>query len=290
MSLINCPECEKIVSDKAANCPNCGCPIRAVTIELNISIVTDDYKCQSESETESEFVNKTKTEDASSSWVTNDYQWQYVAGEDEFVQKKTDSEKEPAKEEAITDELNTVVTEDDKILYPNLPKDLNVGKQIVSWSGDASVSGIYDFKENAIKNIPKGPIVVLLHTHGIEVCRGFTRFPIHNSQLINMECVSKENLIRTNKLAKDTSRKNIDKYYLVIKYWDIHIKVAQILLMSGKKTKIDKFITRYLKQKYIYETEYRPAGRNTTLMWGVINLIALALALSTIIIAVVCLV
>lgn len=27
MALINCPECEKEISDKAVSCPNCGCPI-----------------------------------------------------------------------------------------------------------------------------------------------------------------------------------------------------------------------------------------------------------------------
>lgn len=27
MALINCPECEKKISDKAVSCPNCGCPI-----------------------------------------------------------------------------------------------------------------------------------------------------------------------------------------------------------------------------------------------------------------------
>lgn len=27
MALINCPECGKEISDKAASCPNCGCPI-----------------------------------------------------------------------------------------------------------------------------------------------------------------------------------------------------------------------------------------------------------------------
>lgn len=28
MALINCPECGKEISDKAGNCPNCGCPIQ----------------------------------------------------------------------------------------------------------------------------------------------------------------------------------------------------------------------------------------------------------------------
>ena len=27
MALINCPECKKEISDKAASCPNCGNPI-----------------------------------------------------------------------------------------------------------------------------------------------------------------------------------------------------------------------------------------------------------------------
>ena len=27
MSLINCPECKKNISEKAPNCPTCGCPI-----------------------------------------------------------------------------------------------------------------------------------------------------------------------------------------------------------------------------------------------------------------------
>lgn len=27
MALINCPECDKKVSDRAQSCPDCGCPI-----------------------------------------------------------------------------------------------------------------------------------------------------------------------------------------------------------------------------------------------------------------------
>jgi TM2 domain-containing membrane protein YozV len=27
MSLINCPECNKEISNRASSCPNCGCPI-----------------------------------------------------------------------------------------------------------------------------------------------------------------------------------------------------------------------------------------------------------------------
>lgn len=31
MALINCPECNKEISDRALTCPNCGCPIATVS-------------------------------------------------------------------------------------------------------------------------------------------------------------------------------------------------------------------------------------------------------------------
>ena len=35
MALIKCPECKKEISDKAASCPSCGCPIAANSNENN---------------------------------------------------------------------------------------------------------------------------------------------------------------------------------------------------------------------------------------------------------------
>ena len=34
MSLINCNECGKEISDKAKVCVNCGCPIEKIKIEV----------------------------------------------------------------------------------------------------------------------------------------------------------------------------------------------------------------------------------------------------------------
>jgi hypothetical protein len=43
MSLINCPECGKQVSDRASVCPNCGCPIENIgpsgTVRIKLSTV-----------------------------------------------------------------------------------------------------------------------------------------------------------------------------------------------------------------------------------------------------------
>lgn len=36
MALINCPECNKVISDKASNCPNCGFPLKSKVIEWDI--------------------------------------------------------------------------------------------------------------------------------------------------------------------------------------------------------------------------------------------------------------
>lgn len=42
MALIKCPECGKEISDKASNCPNCGCPIETdSTIKESNSIVKE---------------------------------------------------------------------------------------------------------------------------------------------------------------------------------------------------------------------------------------------------------
>lgn len=40
MALINCPECGKEISDKAASCPNCGCPLSKISIGYNKLICT----------------------------------------------------------------------------------------------------------------------------------------------------------------------------------------------------------------------------------------------------------
>lgn len=41
MSLINCPECNKEISDKAVSCPNCGFPIQEQVSKLKSSSTTD---------------------------------------------------------------------------------------------------------------------------------------------------------------------------------------------------------------------------------------------------------
>lgn len=44
MALITCPECTKIFSDKASNCPNCGCPTEQIIKNLEIQKILIKYK------------------------------------------------------------------------------------------------------------------------------------------------------------------------------------------------------------------------------------------------------
>lgn len=36
MALINCPECNKSISDKATSCPHCGCPLQTLQQPVNV--------------------------------------------------------------------------------------------------------------------------------------------------------------------------------------------------------------------------------------------------------------
>lgn len=49
MALIQCPECEGKVSDKAAACPHCGCPIttKQPPARLLLSVQSHRQKCGS---------------------------------------------------------------------------------------------------------------------------------------------------------------------------------------------------------------------------------------------------
>lgn len=42
MSLINCPECGKEISDKAVSCPNCGNPMQETTVQ---PVQKEEYLC-----------------------------------------------------------------------------------------------------------------------------------------------------------------------------------------------------------------------------------------------------
>lgn len=172
----------------------------------------------------------------------------------------------------INQTVDLIKTEKKELLkFPELPANLEIGKQIVNWGGNAAFDGVYNQEENIITEIPTGKVKVILHTHGIEVVKGLTFYPIHNSQIISLKQTSQEELTKTDKsvigravigglilgplgaivggmsgIGNKEKLKN--KHYLVINYWDKKTKSAQTLLISGNKALINAFIDKNEKE------------------------------------------
>ena len=166
------------------------------------------------------------------------------------------------------DEIINIENNEEILVFPDLPKELWLGKQLVNW-GDTCLDGSYDIEENIISEIPSGGVKIYMHTHGISI----DYYNIHHSQIINLKSASTEELIQVNKSVigravvgglilgplgaiiggmsgignKD---KSINKKYFIINFWDVKSKSAQTILINCKQNMpIDLFIKRYEKEK-----------------------------------------
>ena len=162
------------------------------------------------------------------------------------------------------------IKEEELLKFPELPKSLKIGKQIVNWGGNASVKGIYSQEENIITEIPSGKVHVILHTHGIEIIKGLTFYPIHNSQIINMEQTPIGGMSGTS-----NQRKAKNRHYLVINFWDIKTKIAQTILINGNGTSICAFVRKHAEEKSINKTENRLAENDNRLTLGVLAILVI---------------
>jgi predicted ATP-dependent serine protease len=208
----------------------------------------------------------------------------------------------------INQTVDLIKTEKKELLkFPELPINLEIGKQIVNWGGNAAFDGVYNQGENLITEIPTGKVKVILHTHGIKVVKGLTTFyPIHNSQIISLKQTSQEELSKTDKsvigravvgglilgplgaivggmsgIGNKEKLKN--KHYLVINYWDKETKSAQTLLISGNKALINAFIEKNKKEKIINETENRLPEKDKMPVWGIIAIVIIVVSVLVII-------
>jgi hypothetical protein len=198
----------------------------------------------------------------------------------------------------INQNVEIAQTKNEELLkFPELPTNLEIGKQIVNWGGNSAFDGVYNQEENVIKEIPSGKVTVILHTHGIQVTKGLTFYPIHNSQIISIKQTSQEELARTDKsvigravvgglilgplgaivggMSGIGSKEKLkNKHYLVINFWDKETKATQTLLVSGDKTLISAFIIKHEKEKLINETENREAEKDKAPIWAYILILA----------------
>ena len=171
--------------------------------------------------------------------------------------------------------------------FPNLPENLDIGRQITNWAFDAAFEGFFDGRENNLSVIPSGKVTVLLHTHGIQLMSGLNFYPIHNSQIISLKTVSQEELVKTDKSVIGravvgglilgplgaivggmsgigSKEKFINKQYFIINFWDTITQSAQsILISSTEGTKINSFIARQAKENSLNLIDNREPEPNT---------------------------
>jgi len=194
----------------------------------------------------------------------------------------------------------------DLLKFPELPTNLEIGKQIVNWGGNAAFDGVYNQEENLITEIPSGKVKVILHTHGLQIVKGLSFYPIHNSQIISLKLTSQEELSKTDKSVIGRAvigglilgplgaivggmsgignkEKLENKHYLVINFWDKETKSAQTLLVSGNKTLIKAFIEKNIKEKLTNEVENRLPEKNKMPIWGIIAILIIFVSVLVII-------
>ncbi|WP_286909290.1 zinc-ribbon domain-containing protein [Clostridium sp. UBA1652] len=171
--------------------------------------------------------------------------------------------------------LNNVVQAIDKsdgFVFPDLPADLSIGKQIVNWGGDACVDGYFDNAENSLDNIPTGKIRVILCSNGLNLCGSFYLpiMEIHSTQIISLNETTRQELYSKDKsvigrsvvgglilgpvgalvggmsgIGSKTKMKN--KHYLVINYWSLTTKKPATIIV-GSEYRVTSFIKRCEKE------------------------------------------
>jgi len=199
MALINCPECNTEISDKAKNCIKCGYPISG-----NIAMQA-------------------------------------------LIQKKQD------------------------LKFPVLPSDLDIGKQITNWGGNAYFKGEVKQSENVLE-VEDRSVNIAMHHNGVLITYGLLTplLELHNKQIISFKKASNEELSSTDKsvvgravlgglilgplgavvggMSGVNKSKLKDIQYLIINYWDLESKSPSSVLIRGSKTDVTLFIDKWQKQ------------------------------------------
>lgn len=153
--------------------------------------------------------------------------------------------------------------------FPTLPNDLSIGKQIVNWTYDAAIDGLYENSGNIYDKFPGGKIKVLLFKNGIRICGSFYRtlLEIHYSQIISVEEFNGSELKDKSSIGRAViggvvfgslgaivggisgiGTKNVNVYYLVINYWDTNTK-QKCSISINCKVSSKRFINRLNKEK-----------------------------------------
>lgn len=233
MALINCPECGKEISEKAASCPLCGYPMKQAVVSMDKDLYCPE--CGKE-------VNDNSTKCP-----------------------LCDSPLQP-----VTHKVDLSVKR--APVCPGLPDNMSIGSQIINWKLDAALDCYYDWRMNDIREIPNGKAQCLLHRHGIRVTAGFNLYDINNAQIISISTFSDIELRKEEKsiigravigglllgnvgaiiggmTGLGTIEKMIQVYHMAINFWNRYTLKAETMILScDTPGTIELFLSRREKE------------------------------------------
>lgn len=187
--------------------------------------------------------------------------------------------------------------------FPNFSAVLNVGKTLSFWGTNSSIEGTYLHSENTVRYISEGKVTVQLHTNGICIQRGLSYHYISDQQIVNICASNQSEILKENKSVigramvgglilgpaaaiigglsgLGSTQRAVEKYYLIINFWDVKTRLLQTLLintgeasmnsgmMKGfEREKLNKFIDRYCSNK---SEKHFPEGKNN-LVFNILN-------------------
>lgn len=157
--------------------------------------------------------------------------------------------------------------------FPELPNDLNIGAQIVNWTGDAGLYVKY-YSDNKFSDFTNGKYEICLHKHGLCISQDYkTKLIIHQSQIIDIyeykDVVSVDGDIVSNALVggilfgvagaivggmAGSGKKQINGDIICIKFWDIPTQTKVVLCFLANQSPT-KFINR-CKEELSFRSEH----------------------------------
>ncbi|WP_245156547.1 zinc ribbon domain-containing protein [Clostridium aminobutyricum] len=156
------------------------------------------------------------------------------------------------------DNMNENVAEDNGLVCPIFPDDLNIG-MFLKVSKDTAIQCKFDKSDNDFEKFQDEKMMIVLCKNGIDLKSfGTNKLEIHKSQIIKLEHISKQEILIKGKSVIGRAiiggvltggvgaivgglsgigekKTKIGLNYLVINFWDIETKTPQVIILNSEQ-------------------------------------------------------
>lgn len=168
--------------------------------------------------------------------------------------------------------IQNLETSKTDLICPSFPADLSIGSQVVNWTYNAVIDGVY---ENSGSNdiIESGKVKVILYTQGLEIRRNAITVPyiqINYSQIISVSEIKGTELKDKSVIGRAVvggvilgpvgavvggmsgiGEKYVKSYILIISYWDIPTRSTKTISVACA-TSSSRFIEKLYEELNSY--------------------------------------